>query len=104
MSGGIHETHAGACIGCLRGTDTALAFTGEAEWAAAGLIRLGVPAPEVMATISHYLDVEPGMVPDGRFTVFFKVCKRCADRAGFSVGLVMAGGDVPNVVQRESTL
>ena len=46
---GIDGTYDGSCVACLRGTDTGLAFTGEAEWIIAGMMMLGIP--EDQATI-----------------------------------------------------
>jgi hypothetical protein len=32
-----------SCVACLRGTDTGLAFYGEAEWVVAALMQFGIP-------------------------------------------------------------
>jgi hypothetical protein len=83
----------------MKGTDTGLAFKGEAEWAIAGLLRLGVPEDEASATVSLGTDSDPGKVPPGVITVAFRVCKSCADQAGMPVGL-MAFGQLPTIAHR----
>ena len=99
-TGGIHGTDAESCVVCLRGTDTALAFVGEAEWAVAGLQHLGVPDYQAGATVSYGLGCGPGEVPDGEVTVMFRVCRECADKAGFPVALVTAAADIPAIRQK----
>jgi hypothetical protein len=80
-----------SCVCCYRGdTDTAVAFQGEAEFAMAGLIRLGVPkgeaGPTVQVFCEHELGCDPGMVPAGDFTYVFRLCPDCAAKAGVPVG------------------
>jgi len=48
---GLDGSYRETCIVCLRGTDTGLAFEGEAEWLLAGLEQLGVPEDEAYATL-----------------------------------------------------
>lgn len=60
----------GSCIVCGQGTDTALAFHGEAEWHMAALIVLGVPAAEVEQTYRSATGSDTGKVPAGEFTVY----------------------------------
>jgi hypothetical protein len=83
----------------MKGTDTGLAFKGEAEWAVVGLMRLGVPQDEAERTVSIGTGSDPGKVPPGVITVAFRVCKSCADKAGMPVGL-MAFGQLPTSAQR----
>lgn len=91
---GLQGTHEEACIVCLNGTDTGLAFTGEAEWVIAGLARLGVPVDQASVIVSDATGDRPGIVPAASFTLAFQVCDNCAQRRGLKVGLVALG--VPN--------
>lgn len=94
---GLDGTYAGTCIACLRPTDTALGFRGEPEWHAAGLSRLGLPMAEAVAMVETY-GGEPG--PDGRYDAVYRVCERCAARAGFpKPGLALPGEGVPSIGQ-----
>jgi hypothetical protein len=88
---GLRGSYEDSCVVCLRGTDTGLVFAGEAEWAAAGLVNLGVPADQAVAILSHGTGSEPGKVPDGDITVMFRVCQACASKAQLPVGLVTSG-------------
>src|SRR5918996_689446 len=40
-----------SCVVCLRGCDTALAFVGDRDWMAEGLVHLGVPFDQAAAMI-----------------------------------------------------
>lgn len=106
---GLNGDYRGTCVVCLRGTDTALAFVGEAEWAIAGLKVLGLPKKEAHSTLEAFL-VEfqpghiPGMVPPGVITIPVQVCQRCAGKVKtaqgpFPVGLLVDEGELPCVVQ-----
>jgi hypothetical protein len=99
-TGGIRGTHADSCVACLTGTDTALGFVGEAEWAIAGLQRLGLPPDQAASTVSYGTGCEPGNVPDGRFQLVVRVCGSCAGAAGFPVGLAAVGENIPAIRQR----
>jgi len=97
---GLDGTYRGACVVCLRGTDTGLAFSGEAEWAIAGLMGMGIPQDEASLMVSNSTGCDPGMVPLGEVTVCVRVCQQCANRAvdkngkGPKVGLLT--NDIPN--------
>ena len=97
---GLRGDYRGSCVVCLRPTDTGLASEGEAGFAVAMLIELGVPegqAPDVVGLASG---VEPGMAYIGRQTVVSRVCARCATAAGFvAPGLLATGAPVPRYVQ-----
>jgi hypothetical protein len=95
---GLRGTYEDSCVVCLRGTDTGLVFAGEAEWAAAGLVDIGVPEDQAIATVSHGTGSEPGTVPDGDITVMFRLCQVCASKARLPVGLV-ASGNLPTIDQ-----
>lgn len=86
-----------SCAVCLRGTDTGLAFTGEAEWAIAGLYRLGIPQDQGAAMVEMFTGCEPGRVPSGEITVAVRVCRACASKANMPVGLIP---EVPNLGPR----
>lgn len=86
----LRGTHDGPCVVCLRGTDTGIAFAGEAEWAVAGIIRLGIPPGQAAAMVSHATGCEPGMVRAGSLNIGVRVCRGCADASGtgITVGLI----------------
>lgn len=89
-----------SCVVCLKGTDTGLAFVGEAEWVLAGLRVLGVPDDQASETLGAVTGCQPGMVPDGEITVQLRVCETCAKATGtgMTVGLVATG--VPRYAPR----
>jgi hypothetical protein len=72
---------ADACIVCGQTTDTGLGFTGEAEWIVAGLKILGVEHDRSALIVSGRTDNPPGKVPVGRFSLAFRVCSDCAEKA-----------------------
>lgn len=76
---------------CLSGTDTGLAFVGEAEWAIAGMMRLGIPQEQASVMLSDATGCDPGKVPDGTITVPLRVCEGCAGEADLEVGLIATG-------------
>lgn len=81
----LQGDYRGSCVVCLRGTDTAIAFTGEAEWLEAGLRVLGIPDGQARHTADQYWQergADPGMVFDGEHTMTVKVCAECAARSG----------------------
>jgi hypothetical protein len=102
---GLNGDYRGACVVCLKGTDTALAFRGEAEWTLAGLMRLGLPKKEAYATLEAFLtEFQPGhitgMVPPGVIAVPVQVCRRCAGKVKTAQGpcpvaLLHPGGEMP---------
>lgn len=88
---GLDGTYRDSCVVCFRGTDTGLAFSGEGEWAIAGLAALGVPSDHASKLVSLASGIPHGMVPTGRVTVAFRVCAKCAAKSGFPVGDVRQG-------------
>jgi hypothetical protein len=84
----------GACVNCLQGTDTVLAFQGEPEWCVAGMVHLGLPIQEAIATF-HAGSDDGGVKeePNGQVTVFVQVCSKCAGKVGMKVAIPM--GDNP---------
>ena len=101
----LQGNYSGSCVMCLRGTDTALAFTGEAEWLIAGLINLGLARDDANRTafaMFEDMGCDPDMVPEGRQTFGVRVCAECVSKApysGFPSPGVEAFG-VPNIAQR----
>jgi hypothetical protein len=96
----------GSCVNCGRGTDTALALDGEAEWYIAFLTVLGIAEDEATATLRAYLDPSPpaGQVPDGRMTITVRVCAECVSQASApfpAPALAMPGMSVPVLRQPE---
>ncbi len=78
---GLQGDYWDSCCVCLRGTDTALAFQGEAEWLVAGLMQFGIPVREAEATVSIYFGYAVGEVPDGILTMPVRVCSACVSKA-----------------------
>ena len=99
---GLFGHYHGSCVVCLRGTDTALAFQGEAEWMIAGVSALGVPLKQAGVMVSHFFGCLPGRVPDGDdLTIVVQVCSSCVAKAkpGFPVPGLVVGGRVPTIGQ-----
>jgi hypothetical protein len=93
---GLQGDHADTCVICLQGTDTGLAFRGDAEWVAAGGVMLGVPTDQATIMVSRALGCEPGMMLPGVLTFTYRVCADCAARAGaMAPCLLVQGGEVP---------
>jgi hypothetical protein len=76
---GLDGTYRDSCVACLRGTDTAVAFEGEAEWAAVGISRLGLTLDEAALVISQATGCDEGMCPPGQFQIVVRVCRSCAE-------------------------
>lgn len=95
---GIDGSFRDACVVCRQGTDTALGFDGEVEWAMSGLDSLGVPEDRAEAMVLELLGATASAVPAGRLSFLYRVCQACADKAGLKVGLVV-GGPVPHYHQ-----
>ncbi|QSM01784.1 hypothetical protein PROPHIGD11-1_16 [Mycobacterium phage prophiGD11-1] len=87
---------ASSCIVCFQGTDTALAFYGSPEWCVAGLMTLGVPGDQAMATFES---CHPN--PSDPMTVTYRVCSSCVERAGClpEPKLTIPGFEIPAVYQ-----
>ena len=81
----LQGDYRGSCAVCLRRTDTALAFTGEAEWLVAGLRVLGVPDDQATRMVLKFFEEEkgadPGMVLGGEHTMAVRVCAECVAKA-----------------------
>jgi hypothetical protein len=93
---GLDGSYTGTCIGCLRPTDTAFGIRGVAEWHAAGLTRLGVPMDEALGLVGM-AGMEAGSTD--RYDAAYRVCGRCAARAGFPTVLAVDGEAIPTMVQ-----
>jgi hypothetical protein len=87
---GLDGTYRGTCTVCLRGTDTGIAFFGEAEWVAAGMKVLGIPLEQAAVMISDVTGCGRGKVPAGRFQIVVRVCRDCVRASGtlLRVGLI----------------
>jgi len=85
ISPGIKGTFTGSCVVCLRGTGTGLVFLGEPEWLAAGLVRLGLPMDDAVATT----EVAMSDRPDGWEEWAVRVCSDCA--GPLPVGVISLG-------------
>ncbi len=99
----LQGDYRGSCVVCLRGTDTALSFTGEAEWLVAGLQGLGIPDDQALVMTEEFFaekGADPGMVLDGDHTMPVRVCAECVAEAKppFPAPGLPAFG-VPNVRQ-----
>ncbi|WP_370943976.1 hypothetical protein AB5J62_33385 [Amycolatopsis sp. cg5] len=71
----------------MTGTDTGLAFIGDAAFASAGLTALGIPADQVKTTLAAVTGDVNAELPEGDFPVVVRVCESCARRAELEVGL-----------------
>jgi hypothetical protein len=97
----LQGNYRGACIVCLKGTDTGLTFRGRAEWIYAGLHVLGIPEDQVGATLASAwrergMDVPDDEVPRGEITETFRVCGECVSKTPFpEPALLIPGGPIP---------
>ncbi len=93
----------GTCVGCLMPTDTGLGLRGPAEWHLAFLVNLGMNEQEALGTFQAGMrdagwpgPDEDGDIPDGIIDLAYRVCARCAGRAGhMRVALATAGAALP---------
>jgi hypothetical protein len=85
---GLQGDYRGSCVVCMQGTDTGLVFRGPAEFAIAGLVRMGVPQAQGAILVSKATGTAVGSVPSGDIDVPLRVCANDAARAGLSVGLI----------------
>ena len=90
---GISGDYKGSCVVCLKGTDTGLAFVGEAEWALAGLQVLGVPPEQADGVLAAATKLDTGQVPSTEITITVTVCEACAAAASapLAVGVLALG-------------
>lgn len=85
------ERFHGTCIVCFKPeSKNVVAFAGSGEWAAAGLVALGVPQDQAIATVEMY----PPSAQEGFDSVAcFLVCATCARRSPFDAGKVYTEPD-----------
>lgn len=72
---------------CLHGTDTALTFTGEAEWLSAGRYVLGIPFDQAVKMVKMFFrarGANPRKVLDGEYTMGIQVCAACVTKGKHS--------------------
>jgi ferredoxin len=102
----ISAAYANTCIVCLKPTDTAMAFRGEAEWLIAGLVTLGVPEDQAYGAYRQSEnkgdadDLEDGEVRAGVHDMSVRVCAACvrACPAGFPApALAVSGAVLPTI-------
>lgn len=92
-----HLGQAGSCIVCLHGTDTALGFVGSIEWVCAGLMNLGVPDAEAVATVENSPIPVDG---SGRFHAVYRVCSACVSETNLPApSLIYNGGEITTITQ-----
>ena len=97
---GLDGTYRGTCVICGRGTDTAIAFRGEAEWVIAGGIKLGLPEPQASRMLELATGCDPGNVPVGVITVPYRICAECAAKASpHAPKPGLTSGDMPCYTQ-----
>lgn len=101
---GVDGTFHGSCVACMRGTDSALAFSGPIEWYCAALVLLGVSEDGafVMGQLAvssgelELLDRPAASVP--HYWVVARVCDACAARSPFPEPVVVRpGAGIPTV-------
>jgi hypothetical protein len=98
----LHGNYDGSCIACLRGTDSALGFQGEAEWIIAAIMHItGDPMEQAAETFRQVSGSAPGEVPDGIQTHVLRLCTECAARTSLPVAPVALTTDaeVPTLTQ-----
>lgn len=89
-----HLGQSGSCIVCLRGTDTALAFRGDVNEIAAGLVAIGVPIRDAIATVQAYPPEADAAGP--HYTV--RVCSTCVRQNAPRLpepALAIPGAEIP---------
>lgn len=95
------------CIVCLRATDTGLAFRGEGEFLAAGLICLGVPRHDAVKVASRIAFKTPGDDPES-LTMTIVACAHCVAKAKSNFPaprtLRPGRGTIPLVAQKPQLL
>lgn len=96
----IHGNYHGACVACMTGTDTGLAFIGNAEFAAAGLIALGIPQDQVPLILAAAIGSTDGRLPEGDLPVVVRACASCARTSELEVGL---WPDIPLYMKKPQT-
>jgi len=105
-----HRFEAGSCVACGRGTDTALAVEGEAEWHVAFLGVLGIPTDQAVDLAALTTGSQLGFailgthskLPDGRFLKMYRVCVECVEKSGAHLPRpvpAVEGADLPAVRQ-----
>lgn len=92
-----HLGKRGSCIACLTGTDTALGFRGDIDWVAGGLVALGVPTEQAIATVENS-DIPVNLY--GQFEAIFQVCTNCCTKSSLPAPvLIHSGVSVPTLEQ-----
>jgi hypothetical protein len=91
---GLDGTYRDTCIGCYRGTDTAVGIRGRAEWHLGFFLEIGIPMDEARPLCSVTSRCPVGKVPVGEYTEIYRLCQRCAERAGIDVSLI-SGDELP---------
>lgn len=96
-----------SCVGCFKGdTTTTVVVEGEAEYHIAVMHGLtGMTIEQAAATLAVAKGSPRGMVPTGRFTGGFRLCRACAgehaDKILVDVSAVDSGEPVPGYVQTD---
>jgi hypothetical protein len=85
---GLDGTYRDTCVVCMKGTDTCVSLSGEAEWVVAALHVMGMPMDDAAVLISHVTGCDPGMAPPGQIMRVFRVCRSCAAEGKMEVGPV----------------
>lgn len=90
---GLDGTYRDSCVLCLEGTDTAVAFVGESEWAIAGMVVLGVDQAAAIMMVEQATGAPPGQAPVDDTRVQVRCCRSClqASETGMTVAPVSAG-------------
>jgi hypothetical protein len=95
---GLQGDYEGSCVACQTGTDTGLAFEGEAEWLIAGLTVLGLSEHEASLMVSEHLGGSAGEVPDGVHSMGVRVCAACVAKSPASFPApALVGGALPTI-------
>ncbi len=91
------DLSASECTVCFTGSDSAIAFKGSLEYCAAGLVALGIPTNEAIATVQTF---PPPFDDEGTATLIVRVCERCCAEHGLAKpGLAYIGAKIPTYCQ-----
>lgn len=89
---GIDGTFRGACVGCLRSTDTCVALDGQGEFIMALLERMGFSKNTAEVFVKNYAAEEygshEGQIPMHDIFIAMQVCSECANKIGVRVARV----------------
>jgi hypothetical protein len=84
---GFDGTFNGTCIACITPTDTGVMLEGRAEFHIAAMQLWGIPDEQIASLLRMDVktyELRAHEIPEGSFRAGFRVCERCAAKAGMS--------------------